>query len=89
MNYTLAQLNRVAPGRRRILLWSARLGRLWKAYLRAMAAIAGVMGTVVLTLQYFVLLPPFVFLAKRAGRREAAGWTPVPPERARALESQY
>jgi hypothetical protein len=89
MNYTLAQLTRVAPERRRILLWRARLGRLWKAYLRAMAAIAGVIGTIILTLQYFVLLPPFAFLAKRAARREPAGWTPPPPERPRALESQY
>jgi hypothetical protein len=89
MNYTLAQLTRIAPERRRILLWSARLGRLWKAYLRAMSAIAGVMGTAILTLQYFVLLPPFAFLAKRAARREPTGWTPVPPERPRALESQY
>jgi hypothetical protein len=89
MNYTLAQLNRVAPERQRILLWSARLGRLWKAYLRAMSAIAGVMGTVILTVQYFVLLPPFAFLARRAARHEPIGWTPIPPERPRALESQY
>jgi hypothetical protein len=89
MNYTLAQLIRVAPERRRILLWRARLGRLWKAYLRAMAAIAGVMGTIILTLQYFVLLPPFAFLAKRAARREPAGWMPTPSERPRAMESQY
>jgi rubrerythrin len=89
MNYTLAQLNRIAPRRRRIYLWRARLSRLWKAYLRAMSAIAGIMGTIVLTLQYFMLLPPFALLAKRAGRREPPGWTPVQPERERALESQY
>jgi hypothetical protein len=89
MNYTLAQLTRIAPKRRPILLWRARFGRLWKAYLRLMSAIAGVLGTVVLTLQYFILLPPFAFLAKRAERREVPGWTIVPPERARALESQY
>jgi len=89
MNYTLAHLNRIAPQRRLSFLWRARLNRLWKAYLRAMSAIAGVMGTIVLTLQYFVLLPPFAFLAKRAERREPAGWAPVQPERERALESQY
>jgi hypothetical protein len=89
MNYTLVQLTRIAPRRRRLQLWRARLSRLWKAYLRVMSAIAGVMGTVVLTLQYFILLPPFAFLAKRAERREPQGWTPVPPERERALESQY
>jgi hypothetical protein len=89
MNYTLAQLTRVAPRRRGFLLWRARLGRLWKAYLRVMAAIAGVIGTVFLTLQYFILLPPFALLAKRAERREPPGWNPVPEERPRALESQY
>jgi len=89
MNYTLAQLTRVSPERRRLLLWRARLGRLWNAYLRAMSAIAGVMGTVILTLQYFILLPAFAFLAKRAARREPPGWTAVAPERPRALESQY
>jgi len=89
MNYTLAQLTRVAPKRHRLVLWRARLGRLWKAYLRVMSAIAAVMGTVILTLQYFVLLPPFALLAKRAERREPQGWTPVSPQRERPLESQY
>ena len=87
MSYTLAQLTRVAPERRRLLLWKARLGRLWKTYLRLMSAIAGVMGSIILTLQYFVLLPPFAFIAKRAARHEPEGWTPVPPER--SLKSQY
>src|SRR5690348_16086968 len=54
MKYTLAQISRIAPNRRRIVLWRARLGRLWNAYLRIMSAIAGVIGTFVLTLQYFV-----------------------------------
>jgi len=87
MSYTLAQLTRVAPERRRLLLWKARLGRLWKTYLRLMSAIAGVIGSIILTLQYFVLLPPFAFIAKRAARHEPEGWTPVPPER--SLKSQY
>ena len=47
------------------------------------------MGTVILTLQYFILLPPFAFLAKRAARREPQGWVRVPPESERKLESQY
>jgi hypothetical protein len=81
MNYTLAQLNRVAPRERGLLLWRARAVRLWKAYLRIMSAIAGVIGTVVLTLQYFILIPPFAFLAKRAARREPAGWNPAPEDR--------
>jgi len=89
MNYTLAQLTRVAPERHSLLLWKARLSRLWKAYLRAASAIAGVMGTVILTLQYFILLPPFALLAKRAEQREPPGWVPVQPERERTLESQY
>ena len=87
MSYTLAQLTRVAPERRRLLLWKARLGRLWKTYLRLMSAIAGVMGSIILTLQYFVLLPPFAFIAKRAARHEPEGWTPAPPER--SLKRQY
>jgi hypothetical protein len=89
MNYTLAQLTRVAPQRHSLFLWKARLSRLWKAYLRAASVVAGVMGAVILTLQYFILLPPFVVLAKRAERREPAGWVPVPQERERTLESQY
>jgi hypothetical protein len=89
MSYTLAQLARVAPERRGLFLWKARASRLWKAYLRAASAIAGVMGTVILTLQYFILLPPFAFLAKRAQRREPQGWVPVPPEGERKLKSQY
>lgn len=89
MNYTLAQLARVAPRRHGLLLWRARLSRLWKAYLRVMSAVAGVMGSIILTLQYFVLLPVFALLAKRAARREPQGWISVPPERDRPLESQY
>jgi rubrerythrin len=74
MRYSLAQLDRVAPGRRRLHLWKARLRRLWKGYLRLATAIANVMAAVILTLQYFILLPPFALLAKRAARRERAGW---------------
>ena len=87
MNYTLAQLNRVAPRQRGLYLWRARLGRLWKAYLRIMAAIAGVIGSVLLTVQYFILIPPFALLAKRAERREPDGWKSPPVER--PLNSQY
>lgn len=89
MNYTLAQLTRVAPRRHGLFLWKARASRLWKAYLRAMSAIAGVMGSVILTLQYFLLLPPFALLAKRAARREPQGWRDIPPERGQSLKSQY
>ena len=89
MNYTLAQITRIAPRRFSIFLWRARFGRLWKAYLRIMSAIANIIGTVVLTAQYFILLPPFALLAKHAERKEPQGWRAVPPERAGALESQY
>ncbi len=89
MNYTLAQLVRVSPERHRSRLWRARLGRLWKAYLRLASALAGVIGGVILTVQYFVLLPPFAWLAKRAGKREATGWNAIPPERNESLRRQY
>lgn len=91
MTYTKTQLGRVAPARRGLALWRARAGRLWKAYLRLALAIATVLGAVVLTVQYFVLIPPFAWLAKRAARRETSGWRirPAAPAGDRDLESQY
>ena len=74
MRYTHAELLRVAPRRSGRALWWARLRRLWKAYLRFATALAGLIAGVILTLQYFVLLPPFAWLARRAARRERAGW---------------
>ena len=65
------------PQRQGWLLWKARLGRLWKAYLRLAVGLAGVIGSVILTLQYFILLPPFAWSAKRAARREPQGWAPI------------
>jgi len=89
MNYTLTQLARVEPERHRRHLWRARLSRLWKAYLRLATGIAGVFGSILLTIQYFVLLPPFAWLAKRAARRELSGWTTVSNERSESLDRQY
>jgi len=89
MNYTYSQLTRVSPQRYRSRLWWSRLGRLWKGYLRFATALAGVIGTIVLTIQYFVLLPPFAWLAKRAGRREPVGWTPISAKRNNSMGSQY
>jgi hypothetical protein len=89
MNYTLSQLARIAPERRPMLLWRARLSRLWKGYVRVMSALAGVIGTLVLTFQYFILLPPFAIFAKRAERREPPGWTPISTKHSDSLESQY
>ena len=77
MNYTRHELARVAPGKHGWILWKARLGRLWKGYLRLAVAIGSVMGAVILTLQYFILLPPFAWFAKRAARREPQGWVHV------------
>lgn len=86
-NYSYAQLRRIAPGRQTWHILFARLTRLWKAYLRLAAAVASVMGAVVLTVQYFVLLPLFALAAKRSGSRESAGWIASRP--AGALRSQY
>jgi hypothetical protein len=89
MNYALTQLTRVSPQRHRRQLWRARANRLWKAYLRMASALAGLIGGIVLTVQYFVVLPPFAWLAKRAERREPGGWTPVSPQRNGPLTRQY
>jgi hypothetical protein len=89
MNYTLTQLVRVSPQRHRRHLWRARFSRLWKAYLRVAVAIADVIGGVILTIQYFLVLPPFAFLAKRATRRRRRGWIPIAPHRNASITSQY
>ncbi len=89
MNYTLTQLVRVSPQRHRLHLWRARLSRLWKAYLRLAVAIAGTIGGLILTVQYFVIVPAFALLAKRAARRAKRGWIPVDPQRNGTLNSQY
>src|SRR5262252_6817898 len=61
MSYTLTHLVRVAPERHRRHLWRARLSRFWKGYLRLATALAGAMGTLILTIQYFIVLPPFAW----------------------------
>src|SRR5205823_12264062 len=66
MNSSSTQLARIAPQRHRRHLWRARLSRLWKSYLRLATAIAGVLGSILLIIQYFVLLRLFAWLAKRA-----------------------
>ena len=87
MSYTRKQLARVAPRRQGLHLWQARLDRWWKAYLRLAVALASVLGGVMLALQYFVVLPLFALLARRAARREPAG---LQPARAPTpLQSQY
>jgi hypothetical protein len=77
MNYTYTQLARVAPQSYRRHIWMARASRVWKRYLRLAATCASVIGSGLLTVQYFIVLPPFAWMAKRSARREPAGWTPV------------
>jgi hypothetical protein len=90
MNYTRSQLSRVAPQKQRRHLWWARLQRLWKGYLRFAVALAGLMGGIVMLIQYFVIVPPFALAAKLAQRRERRGFhTPVTRDAERALKSQY
>lgn len=74
MNYTRYELSRVAPQKQGWILWKARFNRLWKGYLRFAVALGSLMGGILLALQYFILLPPFAWLAKRAERREPQGW---------------
>jgi rubrerythrin len=89
MRYTLSQLSRLSPERSQWLLWRARLGRLWKGYLRIAVALADVFGTVFLIIQYFVFLPPFALLAKRAARREKPGWSLISDKRNGPLNREY
>jgi hypothetical protein len=89
MNYTRAELARVAPRKQGRLLWAARLSRLWKAYLRFAVWLAGLIGGIVLTVQYFLILPPFAWISRRAARREPEGWTATAADRAHNLSGQY
>jgi rubrerythrin len=88
MTYTRHELARVSPRKQGWLLWKARFSRLWKGYLRLAVGIAGVMGAVILTLQYFILLPLFAWGAKRAEKREPEGWRTVAPKPG-DLKAQY
>ena len=89
MNYTYTQLARISPRSYRRQVWRARASRLWKRYLRVAAALAGVVGAVILTIIYFILLAPFAWLAKRAERREPLGWHPISHTRDDSPTSQY
>ena len=88
MNYTRRELVRVAPQKHGLRLYAARARRLWKAYLRLATALAGVLGGFVLVVQYFVILPVFALLAKRAARQEPEGWVLRGPK-SPSLGSQY
>jgi rubrerythrin len=90
MRYTRSQLERLEPRRHRRQLWLARAARLWKGWLRLATALAGALGAVVLLAQYFLVLPVFAVLARRAARRERPGWSaPLRRPPATALRSQY
>ncbi len=89
MNYTYTQLARIAPRSYRRHVWWARASRVWKRYLRVATALAAVIGTLILTVMYFVLLPPFAWLARRAERREPPGWAPISPGPGDSPTSQY
>jgi hypothetical protein len=79
----------MSPGSYKRQVWRARASRLWKRYLRAAAAVAGLLGAVSLTVVYFVVLPPFAWLARRAKKRELLGWTPISRDRRDSPTSQY
>jgi len=89
MNYTYTQLARISPASYRRHVWRARASRLWKRYLRLAAVVAGVFGTAMLTIQYFILLPPFAWMAQRAERRESSGWVPISRDGIESPTSQY
>lgn len=89
MNYSYQQLGRVAPELQRRHVWSARGRRFWNRYLRIAAAIAGLIGNTLLFGMYFVLLPPFVWAARRAERRETPGWRAIAPDRPASPTSLY
>jgi hypothetical protein len=51
--------------------------------------LAGVIGTLFMTLQYFILMPPFAWLAKRAARQERPGWNSLASDSRDSLTRQY
>lgn len=89
MTYTLKQLKRLDPKRHRWTIWRARLRRLWRAYLRLAGAIGDFFGAIVLSAEYFLVLPAFALIARRGARAELHGWRPVDEARARDLSRQY
>jgi len=89
MNYTYTQLARISPRAYRRQVWLARASRVWNRVVRLAAALGALMGAAFLTLLYFVLMPPFAWLARRAGRREPAGWAPISAREDAPPTSQY
>lgn len=87
MSYTRKQLARLSPQKQGLRLWQARAGRVWSAYLRLAVALASLLGRLLLTLQYFLILPVFAWLARHAARREPEGFSPAREQA--SLRSQY
>lgn len=87
MSYTRKQLARIAPRRQGFRLWQARCARLGKACLRVGVRVGSLLGSAILCLQYFLLFPPFVLLARRAARKEPRGLRAARAEG--PLQSQY
>jgi hypothetical protein len=85
MNYTQAQLMRLNPARWRWRLRAAWVSKAWRAYLRVAAAIGALLGGLILSLQYFLVLPVFALLARR--HREPDGWSEA--REPSPLRSQY
>jgi hypothetical protein len=81
MSYTHKELVRLSPRESDRLLWQARRRRLWRLYLRLTGGLASLVGGVILSAQYFVLVPPFALLAQRTARSEPQGWSQIPPAR--------
>ncbi len=74
MSYSRRQLERVSPHRHGLKLWAARLHRIWKAYLRAAARVAGVMGTCDHRAFKYVFLLPHGSLWLRNEPSDGASW---------------
>ncbi len=89
MNYSYQQLGRLSPESQRRHVWRARASRLWNRYLRAAAMLAGLIGDTIMTIMYFVLLPPFAWAARRAERRDTTGWQQIPRDHEESPTGMY
>jgi hypothetical protein len=89
MNYSYAQLGRISPESQRRHVWRARASRLWKRYVRVAVVVAALLSATILTILYFVVLPPFAWAAKRAERREKSGWIPIAGDHVESPTSSY
>jgi rubrerythrin len=89
MNYTYTQLTRLSPQSYRWHVWRARASRVWKRYLGVAMSVANAIGSLVLTIVYFTLLPPFAWLARRAATREPGGWARITRNGNESSTSQY